>query len=204
MKYPNWSEDEIKFLIKNYPKHGVVYCVEKLNRTKRAVELKKQKLKLSFIGIKERWKEDNVKKHVNKTKTYSDCLRSLGINNLGSSMNTLKKYIKKYNIDISHFLSKDELNKILIQNNKKDLSEILVKNSTYKSTTSLKNRLYKEGLKERKCEKCGQGEIWKGEKISLIIDHINGINNDNRIVNLRIVCPNCNDTLATHCRSAYN
>jgi hypothetical protein len=39
-----------------------------------------------------------------------------------------------------------------------------------------------------------------GKKMSLILDHINGINNDNRIENLRIVCPNCNATLDTHCR----
>jgi len=66
--------------------------------------------------------------------------------------------------------------------------------------SSLKNRLYKEGLKERRCEMCGQGEDWNGKKMSLILDHINGINNDNRIENLRIVCPNCNATLPTHCR----
>ncbi len=47
---------------------------------------------------------------------------------------------------------------------------------------------------------CGQGEEWNGNHMSLIIDHINGINNDNRIENLRIVCPNCNATLDTHCR----
>jgi hypothetical protein len=44
---------------------------------------------------------------------------------------------------------------------------------------------------------CGQTEDWKGMKMSLILDHINGINNDNRIENLRIVCPNCNSTLET-------
>lgn len=38
------------------------------------------------------------------------------------------------------------------------------------------------------------------KKLSLILDHINGINNDNRLENLRIVCPNCNATLDTHCR----
>ena len=44
---------------------------------------------------------------------------------------------------------------------------------------------------------CGQDENWKGVKISLILDHINGIYNDNRIENLRIVCPNCNAGLDT-------
>lgn len=46
---------------------------------------------------------------------------------------------------------------------------------------------------------CGQGEEWNGKKMSLILDHINGVHNDNRLENLRIVCPNCNATLDTHC-----
>ena len=62
----------------------------------------------------------------------------------------------------------------------------------------LKKRLYIEGLKKRECELCGQGEEWKGKKMSLILDHINGVHDDNRLINLRIVCPNCNATLETH------
>jgi hypothetical protein len=79
-----------------------------------------------------------------------------------------------------------------------DLSDILIINSTY-DRGHLKRRLYADGLKKRECEMCGQGEEWQGKKMSLILDHINGVNNDNRIENLRIVCPNCNATLDTHC-----
>ena len=75
-----------------------------------------------------------------------------------------------------------------------------LQNGTKIGSSKLKERLYKEGLKEKKCEKCGLNENWNGEHMSLILDHINGINNDNRIVNLQIVCPNCNATLPTHCR----
>lgn len=76
--------------------------------------------------------------------------------------------------------------------------EILVAGSTY-SRTDLKRRLYDAGLKERRCELCGQDEEWRGLQMSLILDHANGVPDDNRIENLRIVCPNCAATLDTHC-----
>lgn len=78
------------------------------------------------------------------------------------------------------------------------LSDVLVEGSNY-SRADLKRRLYESGLKSRRCEMCGQGEDWHGERMSLILDHINGIPNDNRLENLRIVCPNCAATLDTHC-----
>ncbi len=78
------------------------------------------------------------------------------------------------------------------------LDAILVEGSTY-SRSSLKRRLYEAGLKDRRCELCGQGEKWKGRRISLIIDHINGVRDDHRLENLRIICPNCAAGLETHC-----
>lgn len=78
------------------------------------------------------------------------------------------------------------------------LEEILVEGSTY-SRGHLKARLFKEGIKHRKCELCGQGEQWNGRRMALILDHANGIADDHRLKNLRIVCPNCAATLDTHC-----
>lgn len=81
---------------------------------------------------------------------------------------------------------------------RKSLDDVLVENSSY-SRGKLKDRLYEEGLKERRCELCGQGELWQGQRMSLILDHANGVRDDNRLLNLRIVCPNCAATLDTHC-----
>lgn len=75
---------------------------------------------------------------------------------------------------------------------------MLLEHSTY-SRGHLKRRLYAEGLKPRACEECGQGEEWRGRRMALILDHINGVGDDNRLENLRIVRPNRAATLETHC-----
>ncbi|MBP3629977.1 MAG: HNH endonuclease [Clostridia bacterium] len=69
------------------------------------------------------------------------------------------------------------------------LSEILT-DGVYHNATKLKMRLFNEGVKEYKCEKCGISE-WNGEHITLEIHHINGNHKDNRLENLQILCPNC-------------
>lgn len=133
------------------------------------------------------------KQIVSESKSFSDVSKKIYDNNYCGNRQTIKKRINEYDIDISHFDFKPKNN----YNGKLLLNEILVTGSTY-NTKNLKKRLYDEGLKERKCEKCGQDEWWYGEKISLILDHINGNHDDNRLINLRILCPNCNATLPTH------
>ncbi|GAB3316712.1 hypothetical protein ACFQT0_01310 [Hymenobacter humi] len=67
---------------------------------------------------------------------------------------------------------------------------ILVENSTYTSSFRLRNRLITHELKERRCEQCQLAE-WQGSPIPLELHHINGVNNDHRLANLRLLCPNC-------------
>ena len=138
---------------------------------------------------------DIIKEGINKT----DVLRKLGLGMHGGNYNTLSRYIHRNNINIDHFeYNKPTVKKVTYKYD--NINDILIKNSPYRKTSNLKKRLYKEGLKKRECELCGQNEEWKGKKMSLILDHINGDPMDNRLENLQIVCPNCNATLPTHCR----
>jgi hypothetical protein len=150
------------------------------------------------------YNKEKLENAVKISKCYSDILRNLGLfESGGGSRVSIRKYCKLWNIDLSHLLTVSEFNKqnhIKFNKRRISLEEILIENSTYSNRAWLKARLYKSKLKEKICELCGQTEIWKGKKMSLILDHINGINNDNRLNNLRIVCPNCNATLDTHCR----
>ena len=196
IKNNEWNEREKEQLIEFFPKMGVKYCSELIGRTKRGCQEMAKKLKLKRVF--KFHNEVELRQIIEDSKTYTECVIKVGLSpRCSGNFQTLKKYIKKYNIDISHF----DGGKFQVGNtpkNKEELEQLLKKDS-YINRTSLKSRLYKEGLKKRECEICGMGEDWfNGSKIVHIIDHINGEPYDNRIENLRIVCPNCNSTLDTH------
>jgi hypothetical protein len=123
-------------------------------------------------------------------------MRHLGYRTAGGNWKTLQKYAALWQIPTGHF--DPNHGRRARVGARKPLTEILVENSSY-SRAHLKQRLFAEGIKERKCELCDQGEIWRGRRLGLILDHINGVPDDNRLENLRIVCPNCAATLETHC-----
>ena len=68
---------------------------------------------------------------------------------------------------------------------------------TGKSRQNIKHRLLRAGLLENRCEECGLSE-WRGRPLTAHIDHINGIRNDHRLENLRMLCPNCHSQTETY------
>ena len=125
---------------------------------------------------------------VNNSSCISDVLKKLGYSTNGNSWGNriVKERMEKLNLI---FTIKN--NNFYKNSNKKiiPLEKVLEKDSEY-SRTKLKERLVREGLKEYKCEICGITE-WNNKPISLQLHHINGINNDNRLSNLQLLCPNC-------------
>lgn len=203
-----WNEENLKLLV---DKHNTFKSIlEELNilpiyNNYRILRRKLTEFNIDFSKLrtikkdKIKWSKENLELIVKESISQKDVLSKLGIRTSGGNFKTLHKYIKLYNLDTSHFIKSYEVMKELKIRNKLSLEEILVENSEY-NRYFLKERLYSSNIKERKCELCGQDENWRGKKMSLIIDHINGVHNDNRLQNLRIVCPNCNATLETHCK----
>jgi hypothetical protein len=115
----------------------------------------------------------------------------------GGAIQVLRKYSALWGISADHFDPYDAVRGSGLQR-RRPLEEILVQHSTF-ARNHLKERLYDAGLKRPTCELCGQGELWHGHVMGMILDHVNGVSDDNRLENLRIVCPNCAATLETHC-----
>jgi hypothetical protein len=77
------------------------------------------------------------------------------------------------------------------------LKSIFVENSSY-PRHSLKKRILKNNLLEYKCQICKIEARWQNKPMPLLLDHINGVNNDNRLENLRFICSNCDTQLPTY------
>ena len=144
-----------------------------------------------------RFTEDQLRVAIGSSRSWAETLRKLQYRSAGGNWKTLKKYAAKWKIPTDHF-DPYAASREFLHRPPRPLAEILVKDSTY-HRSHLKRRLFAEGIKKRECELCGQGEIWRGRRMALILDHINGEPRDNRLENLRIICPNCDATLETHC-----
>ncbi len=132
--------------------------------------------------------DEEFAKIIAESNSYSDCLRKLGLTpHGGSSSDILKKRIKELKLSTQHFGSLTRQN----ASAKYNLEDILVENSSYHNIARLKIRLVNEGYLEYKCSCCGNTGKWNNKPLTLQLDHINGINNDHRIENLRFLCPNC-------------
>ena len=136
--------------------------------------------------------DDEFRQAVAESLSVRQVLGRIGLVPAGGNYKTVHGRIKQLGLDTSHFTGAGWNVGPRYQMLGKPFSwdGILVENSAYSSTFHLRNRLIQHGLKEAKCEKCGLTE-WLDEAIPLELHHANGVNNDHRLTNLQLLCPNC-------------
>lgn len=140
---------------------------------------------------------------LNKSKNVCHLLEGLNLRPRSGNHRTVLNRLKleKFNTDIfERNKRQDVLNrlKILRDSTKIPLEEILVENSTFTNNTDLKKKLFEARVLKNICYECGQLPEWNEKPLVLQLDHINGINNDNRKQNLQILCPNCHTQTVTY------
>jgi 5-methylcytosine-specific restriction endonuclease McrA len=117
---------------------------------------------------------------------------------MGGKYRILKRRIAEHGINTTHFTGRGHLKNKTHDWSKKTPLEDILKEGTNFQSYKLKNRLLKEKLIKNECSECGLGGEWNGKKINHHLDHINGKNSDNRLENLRILCPNCHSQTETY------
>jgi len=144
------------------------------------------------------WTIKQLKIAVKESKSVRGVIKSLGLIPAGGNYEQVKRYIDTYDLSTKHFTGM-AWNKGMrgIGIPRIPLSEVLTKNSSYQSF-KLKKRLFSLGMKKKQCEECGWSKETKDGRIPLELDHINGNRHDNRIENLRVLCPNCHSLKPTH------
>jgi Zn finger protein HypA/HybF involved in hydrogenase expression len=139
--------------------------------------------------------EEQLREAVKTSGSIRQVLQKLNIIAAGGNYQTTHRRISKLGIDTSHFhgqaWSRDK------KLGPKRPVEDYLKENTVVQSFRLRNRLISEGIKDHKCEECGITE-WRGRPTPIELDHINGNHHDNRLENLRLLCPNCHALTDTY------
>lgn len=142
------------------------------------------------MALIDQYTKEEFEQIVKHSHTIKEVISKLGYSTCnGRNSDTVKKRIEKYNIDISHFTS-------TVSPIKRSEDNIFIENSTASQAT-LRRWYLKGNYTPYICSICEQKPFWQNKELTLILDHINGHNHDDRLENLRWVCPNCNQQLDT-------
>lgn len=155
------------------------------------------------VSVFDKMTDEELQFILDSSRSYREVVIKAGLSDRSGNFQTLKRNIRQRGLSTEKL---DSNRKLSIKNNaertnrikkRSELSDILVENSKYTNNHALKLRLVKEGVLEYKCKICGINE-WMGKTISLQLDHKNGVHNDYRLENLRLLCPNCHSQTDTY------
>lgn len=139
--------------------------------------------------------DEDFARAVEESGSLRQVLSKLGLKEAGGNYECAKERIKKLNLNISHFHGQ-AWNKGRKFPKRQPIESYLVEEKLVNSHT-LKKRLISEGIKTHQCEDCGITH-WNGKITPIELDHVNGNRYDNRLENLRVLCPNCHAQTDTY------
>jgi hypothetical protein len=140
---------------------------------------------------------ESILSAVAKSKSWAGVCRNLGIRAATGGQSHIKKRAVAAGANFSHFTGQG-WNKGGGYVKTKPLTYYLQKNGPFIKSNDLKRKLFNDGVKDRTCELCF-GSTWMGKPIPLELDHIDGDHDNNLLINLRIICPNCHAQTDTYC-----
>jgi hypothetical protein len=146
---------------------------------------------------KRRYSDEDLVRAVSQSESVRQVLGKLGLVEAGGNYSNIKRQISLLGLDTSHFTGVGWRRGTRLPVKPAQSLEMLLVEGSVIGSYKLKRRLLDAGIKKALCENCGNYE-WRGEPMPLELDHINGNSVDNRIENLRLLCPNCHALTPTY------
>lgn len=138
------------------------------------------------------WDENQLVDAVQKCRSIAQVLRELGLSTSPGHYRLFHAEVARLGINTSHMLGlRHGLGRPHTDHHTRPLDQLLVVDGPFIASSALRGRLLRVGLVQNKCAKCGLPPTWNGEPLTLQLDHINGNPRDNRLENLRLLCPHC-------------
>ncbi|MFH9707761.1 HNH endonuclease signature motif containing protein [Streptomyces luteogriseus] len=168
--------------------------VDPRSSTRRYVSQRMRKLGVDVSHFERegvRWTKDVLERAVAASTNVCEVLRHLGLEVVGGHHTHISRKIKAYGIDTSHFQvqgrgkPRRRPGSLLVEQPSDSARRI--------ASSRLKRAMLRQGVEER-CALCGVEALWLGDPLPLEVDHIDSNWRNNRIENLRLLCPNCHST----------
>ncbi len=139
--------------------------------------------------------DDEVASAVATARSFADALRSLGV--AAGSYRRLRGRIDALGLDVTHLRGQGwRRGSSAPTVSAVPLEQVLV-DGRFTNTSRLKRRLIQAGMKRARCERCHR-DRWNGQPIPLELEHVDGRRENNRLSNLRLLCPNCHAQTPTY------
>ena len=142
-----------------------------------------------------KYSEKQLRDAVKSSTSMRQVLQKLNVAPYGGNYDVLRKALKYFDLSISHFKGQ-AWNRGKKLPPKRSIT-LYLSNKLPIQSYKLKNRLLYESVFEHQCSNCLRRN-WLEQPIPLELDHINGDNKDNRLINLRLLCPNCHALTPTY------
>ena len=154
-------------------------------------------IRSKIYNLGENW----LRKEFKTSESVSDLLIKAGLENKGSNFRTLKTALHKIGLSYEDLAKRGKEKATEAISAKRFertwTNEQIFVNGSLFTKNKLRRRVLADKLIKYECSSCGLKNKWNNKKIVLPLDHINGIDSDNRLENLRFLCPNCHSQTET-------